>query len=107
VPGDGVQVLWPLVLGPIRGSYFLWTAQTLSAREAQDLGVVNEVLPSDCLQARADEVARQLLALPPLTRRYTRAALGHRIRRLLHEGVGYGLALEGISAQDLPNQAEG
>ena len=69
--------------------------------------MVNEVLPADRLPARADEVARQLLALPPLTRRYTRAALGHRIRRLLHEGVGYGLALEGISAHDLPNQAEG
>jgi enoyl-CoA hydratase/carnithine racemase len=34
VPGDGVHVVWPLVLGPNRGRYFLLTGQKLSAREA-------------------------------------------------------------------------
>src|SRR5512146_2292633 len=37
VPGDGVHVVWPLVLGPNRGRYFLLTGQTLSAREALEL----------------------------------------------------------------------
>ena len=47
VPGDGVHVVWPLVLGPNRGRYFLLTGQKLSAREALELGVVSEVVPRE------------------------------------------------------------
>ena len=32
VPGDGVHVVWPLVLGPNRGRYFLLTGQKLPAQ---------------------------------------------------------------------------
>ena len=53
VPGDGVHVIWPLVLGINRGRYFLLTGQKLSAQEAQTLGVVNEVLPPERLPSRA------------------------------------------------------
>jgi len=47
VPGDGVHVIWPLLLGQNRGRYFLLTGQTLSAQEALNMGVVAEVLPKD------------------------------------------------------------
>jgi hypothetical protein len=39
--------------------------------------------------------------LPPLTSRYTRIALTQKLRRVIDEGVGCGLALEGISAADV------
>jgi enoyl-CoA hydratase/carnithine racemase len=103
VPGDGVHVLWPHVLGSVRGRYFLLTQETLDARRAHELGVVNEVLPPDRLNARAHELARQLAKQPTLTLRYTRVALTHRLKRLVDEGLGYGLALEGITATDLRN----
>jgi enoyl-CoA hydratase/carnithine racemase len=104
VPGDGVHIIWPAVLGLNRGRYFLLTQQKLSAREAHDLGVVGEVLPRDELLPRAREIARRLAALPPLTGRYTRLVLTQRLRRLVEEGMGYGLALEGLSSLDLANQ---
>jgi enoyl-CoA hydratase/carnithine racemase len=44
VPGDGVQTLWPMLLGPNRGRYFLLTGQRISAQEALRLSVVGEVL---------------------------------------------------------------
>ena len=47
VPGDGVHVVWPLLLGLNRGKYFLLTGQKLSAQEALEFGVVNEVLPRE------------------------------------------------------------
>jgi hypothetical protein len=34
----------------------------------------------------------QKAKLPPLTRRYTRIALTQKLRRIVDEGVGYGLA---------------
>ena len=98
VPGDGLHVLWPEVIGSIRGRYFLLTRQVLDAETAKDWGVVNEIVPADRLLARAHDIADGIAALPPLTSRYTRIALTQRLRRLVEEGIGYGMALEGISA---------
>jgi hypothetical protein len=53
---------------------------------------------TDKLLARAHEIADGIAALPPLTSHYTRIALTQRLKRLVDEGLGYGLALEGISA---------
>jgi enoyl-CoA hydratase/carnithine racemase len=75
VPGDGVQVIRPLLLGPNRGRYFLLTGQTLSAQEALTLGVVNEVVPREQALDRAWEIARQIVKQPPLAVRYARIAL--------------------------------
>jgi enoyl-CoA hydratase/carnithine racemase len=98
VPGDGVHVLWPEVIGEIRGRYFLLSGQKLSAAEAKDYGAVNEVVGREALLPRAWELARHLKKQNPLTLRYTRMALSTRFRRRLQEGLSYGLALEGISA---------
>ena len=100
VPGDGVHVIWPLVLGINRGRYFLLTGQTLSARRAEEMGVVNEVLPADKLLDRAWELARQLASQPPLTLRYARVVLTQRLKQLMLEQLGHGLALQGLGAND-------
>lgn len=101
VPGDGVNLVWPEVIGSVRGRYFILTRQKLDAQTAKDWGVVNEIVASDRLLARAHEIADQIAALPPLTSRYTRIALTQKLRRIVEEGAGYGLALEGISAADV------
>ncbi|MET0199823.1 MAG: enoyl-CoA hydratase/isomerase family protein [Rhodococcus fascians] len=100
VAGDGVHIVWLELLGINRGRYFLWTGQTLDADAALDLGVVNEVLPPEQLLDRAYELARPLAALNPLTARYTRVAFTHRYKRLIEEGLGYGLALEALAGLD-------
>ena len=100
VPGDGTHVAWQELLGVNRARYFLITGQVLSAQQALDWGVVNEVLPRDQLMPRAMELAKQLAALPPLTRRYTRTVSTQRLKRLMDECLGYGLALEGLAAVD-------
>jgi enoyl-CoA hydratase/carnithine racemase len=101
VPGDGVHIFWQEWLGVNRGRYFLLTGQRLSAQEALEFGVVNEVVPPDQLMPRALELAQRLAKLPDLTLRYSRLALTQRLKRLLDEGIGYGLALEGLGALDM------
>jgi enoyl-CoA hydratase/carnithine racemase len=101
VPGDGVHLLWQEAIGTIRGRYFILTRQEIDAATAKEWGAVNEIVPDDKLLARAREIAEGLAKLPPLTARYTRIALTQKLRRIVDEGVGYGLALEGISAADV------
>jgi enoyl-CoA hydratase/carnithine racemase len=101
VPGDGANLLWPEVIGSVRGRYFILTRQELDADTAKAWGVVNEIVPANALLARAHEIAEGLARLPPLTSHYTRVALTQKLRRIIDEGVGYGLALEGISAAEV------
>ena len=101
VPGDGVHLLWQEAIGTVRGRYFILTRQELDAKTAKEWGAVNEIVPLDKLLPRAREIAEGLTKLPPLTTRYTRIALTQKLRRIIDEGVGYGLALEGISAADV------
>jgi enoyl-CoA hydratase/carnithine racemase len=100
VPGDGVHVVWPMLLGLNRGRYFLMTGQELSAREALDLGVVNEVMPQSKLLARAWELARKIRQRPAVTTRLTREAMLMQVKRAMLEQLPYGLALEGLAACD-------
>jgi enoyl-CoA hydratase/carnithine racemase len=99
--GDGVNLLWAEVIGSIRGRYFILTRQELDAETAKEWGAVNEVVPPGMLLPRAREIAEGLAKLPPLTASYTRIASTQKLRRIIDEGVGYGLALEGISAADV------
>src|SRR5213593_4088592 len=101
VPGDGVNLLWPEVIGSVRGRYFILTRQELDAETAKEWGAVNEIVPANKLLARAREIAEGIAKLPRLTSSYTRIALTQKLRRIIDEGVGYGLALEGISAADV------
>jgi enoyl-CoA hydratase/carnithine racemase len=100
VPGDGVHVVWPLLLGLNRAKYFQLTGQVLSSVEAQSLGIVNEVLAPDRLRPRAWEIARELAKRSTLLLRYSRVALNINLQRLLQGDIGYGLLLENMGAVD-------
>jgi enoyl-CoA hydratase/carnithine racemase len=94
VPGDGAHVIWPALLGPNRGRYFLLTGERLSAAAARDLGVISEVVPEVSLMVRAWELGLQMARKPILTLRHTRSVLNYRLRRTLLEELGHGLSLE-------------
>ena len=96
VPGDSAQVVWPLVLGPNRGRYFLMTGQRIGAAEAQALGVVAEVLPRERLMLRAWELAAEFASKPAITLRNTRAAFTYPLKKRMLEELSRGLALEGL-----------
>jgi enoyl-CoA hydratase/carnithine racemase len=102
LPGDGMHIVMPLLMGMNRGRYFLLTGQTLSAHEAQALGLVNEVLPADQVLARAWEHARLLAARPTLLLRYTRLMFTEHLRRRMQDLLGYGLAMEGLALMEQP-----
>ena len=106
VPGDGMHIIYPLLLGPNRGRYFLLTGQILGAHKAHELGLVGEVLPKDRVLTRAWELAEQLAKQPVLTLRYARVALTLDLKRRLQDLLGYGLALEGLASLDTETETK-
>lgn len=97
VPGDGVHTIWPMLLGPNRGRYFLLTGERIGAAEAQRLGVVAEVLAAEDLLPRARALGAQLARLSPETLRHTRAVLVRDLRRRITDDLGGALAQEALA----------
>lgn len=102
VPGDGMHVVFPLLIGVNRGRYFLLTGQTLDARKAQELGIVAEVLPRDKLMPRAWELAESIAKQPKSLVRLSRAVLTEYIKRHMQELLGFGLYVEMLALMDRP-----
>jgi len=97
LPGDGVNFVFPLLLGLNRGRYFLLTGQELSAAEAKELGLVAEIHAREDLLGRAHELARAFANQNPLVLRYTRLLFTQELKRQTIDLLGYGLALEGLA----------
>jgi enoyl-CoA hydratase/carnithine racemase len=74
--------------------------QPLTASKAHEWGVVAEVVPNGKALGRAQELARQYLKAPEVTRRGTRVHFIQPLKERLVREVGYGLSLEGASAAD-------
>ena len=100
VPGDGMHIVYPLLLGLNRGRYFLLTGQRIEADEAKNLGLVNEIMPQVDLLPRAWELAEQMAKQSDIVLRYSRVAMTLVVKRQIQDLLGYGLALEGLGSAD-------
>ena len=67
------------LLGPARTKEALFRARMLTADEALQCGLVNEVVPAERFEAHVEAVGREIAAHAPITQRVTKEA----IRRLL------------------------
>jgi enoyl-CoA hydratase/carnithine racemase len=101
VPGDGIFTAWSYRAGAGRTEAFLLNPQPITAAVAQQWGVVAEVVTNGKALSRAQELARQYLKVPEVTRRNSRVHLIHPLKERLVREVGYGLSLEGASAAAL------
>jgi len=101
VPGDGIFTTWSYRAGPGRAEAFLLGPAPLSARTAQEWGVVAEVVKDGQAVSRARDLAAQYLKTPEVTRRNTRIHFIQPLKERIVREVGYGLSLEGASAAAL------
>jgi enoyl-CoA hydratase/carnithine racemase len=106
VPGDGVHVWWPMLLGPNRGRSFLLTGEPISAEEGKRLGFVTEVVPQERTLPRAREIAAELATKPPLALKYARAALTQEIKRRMLNDFQLGFALESLASLGRSNGSD-
>ena len=100
MPGDGINVVYTMLMGLNRARYLMLTGQVLTAAEAKDIGLVAELMPREKLLPRAWQLAEQLAKKSDMLLRYTRMVLTHPLRKQLDEGLQYFLALEALSTLD-------
>jgi enoyl-CoA hydratase len=70
------------------------TGDSLSAAEAERLGLVNAAVPAAELEEKALAFARKLAAGAPLAVRYTKLAVNQLIKQALTTAFDYSTALE-------------
>jgi enoyl-CoA hydratase/carnithine racemase len=100
VPGDGLNIVYTMLLGLNRARYFMLMGQVLSARQAKELGLVAETMPREKLLPRAWEIARRLAEKNDLLLRYTRVVLTQPLRNWMERDVAYHLGMEALAKLD-------
>lgn len=87
-----------------RAKWLLWTGESIDAQTALQWGVVNEVATHERAVDRGIEIARRLAAKPALYRSLQKQTLNVNLRRRIIQDVPFGMALEGLTAADMPYQ---
>jgi enoyl-CoA hydratase len=85
VGGDGLTVRLPLVVGYARAMELIITGRRIDAGEAERIGLVNEVVPEGAALGRAQELAREIAALPQGAIRSDKETVVRAIGRPLEE----------------------
>lgn len=85
VGGDGLTARLPLVVGFGRAMELILTGRRIGVREAERIGLVNEVVPRGTAVARARELAHEIAALPQGAIRSDKETVLRGIGRTLEE----------------------
>jgi enoyl-CoA hydratase len=85
VGGDGMTVRLPLVVGFAKAMELIITGRRISADEAHRIGLVNELVPRGEALPRAQELARQIAALPQGAIRSDKESVIRGVGRTLEE----------------------
>jgi enoyl-CoA hydratase len=85
VGGDGMTVRLPLVVGFAKAMELVITGRRIDVHEAHRIGLVNEVVPSGQALARAQQLAREIAALPQGAIRSDKESIMRGVGRTLEE----------------------
>lgn len=85
VGGDGMTVRLPLVVGFARAMELIVTGRRIDVREAERIGLVNEVVPRGRALERAQQLAHEIAALPQGAIRSDKESVMRGVGRTLEE----------------------
>jgi enoyl-CoA hydratase len=96
IPGYGGTQRLPRLIGKGLALQYILTADMVKADEALRVGLVNEVAPLSELLARAEALARRIIANAPIAARYCLDAVNKGMEMSLSEGLAYEATLFGL-----------
>ena len=99
IPDNGVNWFLPRLIGQARAYQMAITAERVSAAQALEWGMVNEVAAADRFDDAVDEWARRLAAGPSLAFGLTKRAMNRAWDQTLAEALNYEAYLQETAAQ--------
>jgi enoyl-CoA hydratase len=78
--GDHAAIIWPLLIGMAKAKYYLLTAERISGREAERMGLVSLCVPDDRLMEKAHELADKIAQGSQVGIRGTKRSLNNWLR---------------------------
>ncbi|MFW7343698.1 enoyl-CoA hydratase/isomerase family protein [Pollutimonas sp. H1-120] len=105
-PGTGGVALLTRLIGPSASKRLLYTGEVLNAQEALALGIVDEVVEDELLDARTQELAFQIAQQPAASIRTLTELADHRYRDEFREHLKFELE-RFVQAYQLPDAHEG
>lgn len=105
VAGDGGAAIWAQRIGLGRAKEYLMTGELLTAKKAQEIGLVNHCVPASELDAVVDEHCERLLASSTNAVRWTKVLLNLELKRIAHAVLDAGVAYESLSVRSPEHRA--
>lgn len=99
VAGDGGAAIWAQRIGLGRAKEYLLTGDLLTAKRAEEIGLVNHCLPADQLDAAVDAFCQRLLNGAADAIRWTKVLMNLELKRVANAVLDAGIAYESLSVR--------
>ena len=97
VAGDGGALIWPQLVGYAKARYYLFTGDTMSAEEAERIGLITKVVPPDELDDEVYGLAERLTKGALKAIRWTKITTNLPLKAIFHSHFDSGIAYECLS----------
>jgi enoyl-CoA hydratase len=97
VAGDGGAAIWPQRIGFGRAKEYLLTGELLTAKKAEEIGLINHCVSLDELDAAVEAFCARLLQGSSNAIRWTKVLINLELKRVANAVMDAGIAYEAIS----------
>jgi enoyl-CoA hydratase len=101
VPGDGGAALIPLYMSPAKAKEYLMLSKPYTGAELAEMGLINYAVEPEELDAKVDEIVRQLLERGAYALAWTKRAVNRRIVEQLNQTLDAAAAYEMVNFMQL------
>ncbi len=99
VAGDGGAAIWPQRIGFGRAKEYLLTGDLLTAKKAEEIGLINHCVPREDLDAAVTAFCERLLNGATKAIRYTKVLINLELKRIAHAMMDPGIAYESLTVR--------
>jgi enoyl-CoA hydratase len=99
VAGDGGAAIWPQRIGFGRAKEYLLTGELLTAKKAEEFGLINHCVPASELDSAVDAFCERLLKGSTNAIRWTKVLINLELKRVATALMDAGIAYESVSVR--------